>query len=65
MSGMGNDELAGPKWSGLRANDFEEGGFVVLYAQSFTLKDNVPDRPWFSYGGPRAQTIYLLYKPQV
>jgi hypothetical protein len=56
------DELVGPKWSGLRAKDFEEAGFVRLHTQSFTLKGYILDRPWFGYGGPRAQTIYLLYK---
>jgi len=58
------DELVGPKWSGLRAKDFEEAGFVRLNAQSFMLKGYLLDRSVFGYGGPRAQTIYLLYKPQ-
>jgi hypothetical protein len=58
------DELVGPKRSGLRAKDFEEAGFVRLHTQSFTLKGYILDRSWFGYGGPRAQTIYLLYKPQ-
>jgi hypothetical protein len=58
------DELVGPKWSGLRAEDFEEAGFVRLNAQSFRLKGYILDRPLFGYGGPRAQTIYLLYKPK-
>jgi hypothetical protein len=58
------DERVGPKWSGLRAKDFEEAGFVRLHTQSFTLKGYILDRSWFGYGGPRAQTIYLLYKPQ-
>ncbi len=56
------DELVGPKWSGLRAKDFEEADFVMLHAQSFTLKGYILNRSWFGYGGPRAQTIYLLYK---
>jgi hypothetical protein len=56
------DELVGPKWSGLRAKDFEEAGFVSLHVQSFTLKGYILDRSWFGYGGPRPQTIYLLYK---
>jgi len=56
------DELVGPKSSGLRANDFEEAGFVSFHVQSFTLKGHILDRSWFGYGGPRAQTIYLLYK---
>jgi len=56
------DELVGPKWAGLRAKDFEEAGFARLHAQSFTLKGYILDRSLFGYGGPRAQTIYLLYK---
>jgi hypothetical protein len=56
------DELVGPKLSGLRAKDFEEAGFVSLHVQSFMLKGYILDRSWFGYGGPRAQTIYLLYK---
>jgi hypothetical protein len=56
------DELVGPKWGGLMAKDFEEAGFTRLHAQSFTLKGYILDRSWFGYGGPRAQTIYLLYK---
>ena len=56
------DELVGPKSSGLRANDFEEAGFVRLHVQSFTLKGYILEHSWFGYGGPRAQTIYLLYK---
>jgi hypothetical protein len=58
------DEHVGPKWSGLRAKDFEEAGFVRLHTQSFTLKGYILNRSFFGYGGPRAQTIYLLYKPQ-
>jgi hypothetical protein len=58
------DERVGPKWFGLRAKDLEEAGFVRLHTQSFTLKGYILNRSWFGYGGPRAQTIYLLYKPQ-
>lgn len=58
------DDLVGPKWPGLRAKDFEEAGFVRLYAQSFRLKGYILERSWFGYGGPRAQAIYLLYKPR-
>ena len=58
------DERVGPKWFGLRAEDFEEAGFVRLHTQSFTLKGYILSRSWFGYGGPRAQTIYLLYKPE-
>ena len=58
------DERVGPKWVGLRTKDFEGAGFVRLHAQSFTLKGYILSRSWFGYGGPRAQTIYLLYKPE-
>ncbi|MGE0130297.1 MAG: hypothetical protein AB7U82_19625 [Blastocatellales bacterium] len=58
------DERVGPKWFGLQANDFEEAGFVRLHTQAFTLNGYILSRSWFGYGGPRAQTIYLLYKPQ-
>jgi hypothetical protein len=58
------DDLVGPKWTGLRAPDFEGAGFVKLTAQAFTLKGYILNRSWFGYGGPRAQTIYLLYKPE-
>jgi hypothetical protein len=58
------DERVGPKSFGLRAKDFEAVGFVRLHTQSFTLKGYILNRSWFGYGGPRAQTIYLLYKPE-
>jgi hypothetical protein len=56
------DEQVGPKWAGLHAKDFEEAGYVRLYAESFRLKGYILDQSLFGYGGPRAQTIYLLYK---
>jgi hypothetical protein len=58
------DEKVGPSWSGLRAKDFEEAGFVRLHAQSFMLKGYILDRSLLGFGGPRAQTVYLLYKPK-
>lgn len=58
------DELAGPKEFGLRASDFREAGFVTLNAQAFRLTGYILNRSWFGFGGPRQQTIYLLYKHQ-
>jgi len=58
------DGWVGPKWFGLRAKDFEEQGFVRLHTQSLALKGYILNRSWFGYGGPREQTIYLLYKPE-
>jgi hypothetical protein len=57
------DDQVGPNWTGLRAKDFEEEGYLRLYAEPFNLKGYLLDRSLFGYGGPRAQTIYLLYKP--
>ena len=56
------DARTGPKEFGLRAEDFEATGFTLFYSQSFNLKGYVLDRAWFGFGGPREQTVYLLYK---
>jgi len=56
-------ERRGPEWFGMKAGDFEAAGYVRLHSQSFALMGYLLDRSWFGYGGPHAQTIYLLYKP--
>ena len=56
------DERVGPKEFGLRAGDFQTMGFTVLNSQSFNLEGYLLDRSWFGFGGPRKQTINLLYK---
>ena len=58
------DERVGPKEYGLRAEDFQAAGFSLIQSQSFNLTGYILDRAWFGFGGPRQQTIYLLYKPQ-
>lgn len=58
------EEKVGPKWPGLRPSDLEAAGFIRLHAQSFTLRGYILKQAWFGYGGPRAQTIHLLYKPE-
>jgi hypothetical protein len=58
------DERVGPKWTGLRAGDFEEAGYRRLHSQSFTLNGYILRSSWFGYGGPREQMIYLFYKDQ-
>jgi len=58
------DARAGPKESGVRPEDFQAAGFTLLCAQSFELKGHVLDRAWFGFGGPRQQTIFVLYKPE-
>jgi hypothetical protein len=57
------DERVGPKWTGLKAGDFEEAGYWRLHSQSFILNGYILERSWFGYGGPRQQVIHLLYKP--
>jgi hypothetical protein len=57
------DEKVGPSWLGLKALDFETAGYTRLYSQSFVLKGRMLDRPWFGFGGPRSQIIYIYYKP--
>lgn len=56
------DSKIGPKWFGLSGKDFEEAGFTRLYSQSFLLRGYLLDRSYFGFGGPRAQTMELLYK---
>jgi hypothetical protein len=63
------DERVGPKWTGLKADDFEEAGYRRLHSQAFTLNGYIlwtwewtGEGSWFGYGGPRQQVIYLLYK---
>ena len=59
------DEKVGPKWYGLKADDFEAAGFSRIYSKSFVLRGRILDRSWFGFGGPRHQTFYLLYKKGV
>jgi len=56
------DAKIGPAWFGLKAEDFVEAGYVRLHSQSFTLRGYILDRSWFGFGGPRNQTMHLLYK---
>ncbi|MBO0797689.1 MAG: hypothetical protein J2P31_02600, partial [Blastocatellia bacterium] len=56
------DDRVGPKWIGLKADDFAGAGYALLHSQSFVLKGYL-GRSWFGYGGPRGQTMYLFYKP--
>jgi len=56
------DLRVGPKSNGLIVDDFEKAGFLRLYSRSFLLEGYILERPWFGYGGPRRQEIFLLYK---
>lgn len=56
------DELIGPKWFGLRAEDFAAAGYRRLHSQEFRLDGYVLTRSWFGFGGPRHQTYHIFYK---
>jgi hypothetical protein len=56
------DEETGPKWYGLRAEDFESAGYVVLKSQTFKLEGLFFRLPRKGFGGPRIQHMSLLYK---
>jgi hypothetical protein len=56
------DDETGPKWYGLRAEDFESAGYVRLKSQAFKLEGLFFRLPWNRFGGPRVQQMHLLYK---
>jgi hypothetical protein len=58
------DDETGPKWFGLRAEDFEGAGYERLQSQDFNLEGWFVRLPWDHWGGPRRQRMHWLYKPQ-
>jgi hypothetical protein len=58
------DDETGPKWFGLRAEDFEAAGYERLQSQDFHLEGWFVRLPWDHWGGPRRQRMHWLYKPQ-
>jgi hypothetical protein len=56
------DELVGPKWFGLRGENFEQAGYRRLYTRQFRLDGYILNRSWFGFGGPRRQTYHIFYK---
>jgi hypothetical protein len=56
------DAETGPKWYGLRAEDFESAGYVLLKSQTFKLEGLFFRLPRNGFGGPRIQQMSLLYK---
>lgn len=56
------DSETGPKWYGLRAEDFESAGYVLLKSQAFKLDGLFFRLPRNGFGGPRIQQMSLLYK---
>ncbi len=58
------DEETGPKWYKIRAEDFQDSGYELLWSQSFKLKGWLLRFNWKHWGGPRFQRMYWLYKPR-
>jgi hypothetical protein len=56
------DEDTGPKFYGLRAEDFEAAGYARLRSQPFKLEGLFFRLPWDRFGGPRIQQMHLFYK---
>ncbi|MCI0664925.1 MAG: hypothetical protein L0220_28005, partial [Acidobacteria bacterium] len=56
------EEDTGPKWYGMRAEDFESAGYVRLKSQSFRLEGWFFRLPWNRFGGARTQQMHLFYK---
>ncbi|MGH9802660.1 MAG: hypothetical protein ACRD82_20020, partial [Blastocatellia bacterium] len=57
------EDETGPKWYGLRAEDFESVGYQRLMSQDFTLQGYLLRIPWKHLGGWRKQRMHWLYKP--
>ncbi len=56
------DDETGPKWFGLRAEDFEAAGYERLMSQDFILEGWFVRLPWNHWGGPRHQRMHWFYK---
>jgi hypothetical protein len=56
------DQDTGPKWYGLRAEDFEAAGYIRLKSQGFNLEGRFIRRQWKNIGRVRTQQMHLLYK---
>ena len=56
------DLRTGPAFHAISADDIESAGFKRLNSKEYVLQGYVIQRPWFGYGGPREQAMYLLYK---
>jgi hypothetical protein len=56
------EDLTGPKWFKLKAEDFESAGYTRLKSDSFSLYGIFFKMPWKRFGGPRQQQMHLFYK---
>lgn len=56
------EDRFGPKWHGMKPDDFTAAGYDLLHQQEFLLKGYILPRSFFGFGGPRRQVMYLFYK---
>jgi len=56
------DADVGPKWYGLISSDFESRGFRTLFRRDYSIYGWFLRLPWKRHGGPRLQTIQILYR---
>jgi hypothetical protein len=59
------DEFTGLALNNLSVEDLQATGFRLLHQQEHVLHGWLPGYNIFGWGGPREQTIYLLYKGEV
>ena len=56
------DRIYGPKWHGLKSEDFPAAGYRLLRREEFVLRGYILPRSFFGFGGPRHQEMSLYYK---
>jgi hypothetical protein len=56
------DRIYGPKWHGLKPEDFPAAGYRLLRREEFVLRGYILPRSFFGFGGPRHQEMSLYYK---
>ena len=56
------DAETGPALRNISVEGFKASGFRLLYQQNHQLLGRMPTLSLFGWGGPRPQTIYILYK---
>ncbi|MFM7182985.1 MAG: hypothetical protein ACKO2G_16190 [Verrucomicrobiales bacterium] len=59
------DEFTGIALKNISAEDLQTVGFQLLHKQEHVLHGWFPGYGLFGWGGPRQQTMYLLYKGEV
>ena len=56
------DAETGPALRNISADSIKTAGFRLIHQESHQLLGLMPAFSLFAWGGPRLQTIYILYK---